>query len=116
MLFDGRCPDNIDIDINMDQNNFQAINGNNTMMGGPQAMGNPMENMPMQGMMNQPIYEAPQERVIRREIVHEVPHICPINTRIINHHICKHTYTPCYTCCEENQVSQVQCGSCCNFR
>lgn len=37
-------------------------------------------------------------------------HIVPINTRVINHHIYKHSYTPCYTCCEENVVSNVYDG------
>lgn len=43
-------------------------------------------------------------------------HVCPIHTRIINHHVFKHTYRPQYTCSEENVVSNVQCGSCCQFR
>ena len=42
-------------------------------------------------------------------------HVCPMNTKIINNHIFKHTYQPHYTCCEENTVTNVQCGSCCNF-
>ena len=42
-------------------------------------------------------------------------HVCPIRTRIINHHVFKHTYQPNYTCCEENVCEHVQCGSCCNY-
>ena len=58
-----------------------------------------------------PIYECPQERCVHRQIIHEVPHIQPINTRVINHHIYRHTYTPCYTCTEENEVCNVNvCG------
>ena len=58
-----------------------------------------------------PIYECPQERCIHKQIIHEVPHIQPINTRIINHHIYRHTYTPCYTCSEENEFCNVNaCG------
>lgn len=57
-----------------------------------------------------------QERVINRTFVHEVPHTCPIHTRIINHHVYKHTYRPVYTCSEENVCSNVQCGSCSQFR
>ena len=58
-----------------------------------------------------PIYECPQERCIHKQIIHEVPHIQPINTRIINHHIYRHTYSPCYTCTEENEVCNVNaCG------
>ena len=70
--------------------------------------------MPQQNMMN--MNEGVQQRVINRTFVHEVPHTCPIHTRIINHHVYKHTYRPQYTCSEENTVSNVQCGSCCNFR
>ena len=69
----------------------------------------PMNNMPMNN-------SGVQERVINRTFVHEVPHTCPIHTRIINHHVYKHTYRPVYTCSEENVCSNVECGSCCNFR
>ena len=97
--------------INMESN----INGNNNfvnqdmdvdiMMNNSQ----PMNNMPMNN-------NGVQERVINRTFVHEVPHTCPIHTRIINHHVYKHTYRPVYTCSEENVCSNVECGSCCNFR
>lgn len=74
--------------------------------------------MPNNGMMGMsgcgctmpPVQECPQERVCHKEFVHEVPHIVPINTRVINHHIYKHSYTPCYTCCEENVVCNVYDG------
>ena len=42
----------------------------------------------------------PQERVCTRVFVHEVPHMVPIHTRIINHHVYRHTYTPVYTTSE----------------
>lgn len=67
-------------------------------------------------MMNNQMNQGVQERVINRTFVHEVPHTCPIHTRIINHHVYKHTYRPVYTCSEENVCSNVECGSCCNFR
>ena len=71
----------------------------------------------MQGMnCNNPVSEAVQERCVHRTFVHEVPHVCPIHTRIINHHVYKHTYRPQYSCSEENTVSNIQCGSCCQFR
>ena len=57
----------------------------------------------------------PQERCIHRQIIHEVPHVCPINTRIINHHIYKHTYNNCYTCTEENDICNVNEGCSCKF-
>ena len=62
-------------------------------------------------VMCTPIIECPQERCVHREIIHEVPHIQPINTRVINHHIYRHTYSPSYTCTEENEVCNVNvCG------
>lgn len=59
---------------------------------------------------NRPIFEPMQERICHKEFIHEVPHVCPINTRIINHHIYRHTYTPCYTCCEENEICNIYDG------
>ena len=69
--------------------------------------------MAMPGCVQNPIYECPQERVCHRYICHEVPHIMPCNTRIINHHVYKHTFTPAYTCCEENEYSNVYEPRCC---
>ena len=67
-------------------------------------------------MMEQQVVEPTITKCVEQEFYHEVPHVCPINTRIINNHIYRHTYQPRYTCCEENVVTQQQCGSCCNFR
>ena len=69
--------------------------------------------MPAQTMMCPPIQECPQERVCHRYICYEVPHIMPCNTRVINHHVYRHTYTPCFTTCEENVVSNVYDRKCC---
>ena len=41
------------------------------------------------------------------DIIHEVEHICPINTRVINNHIYKHVYIPQYSCCEEDVITNV---------
>ena len=60
-----------------------------------------------------PIMECPRERCCHRYICHEVPHVVPCNTRIINHHIYKHTYTPSYSCCEENEYCNVYEPGCC---
>ena len=70
-------------------------------------------NMPNSQIMCEPIQEIPQERVCHRYICYEVPHIMPCNTRIINHHIYKHTFTPCYTTCEENVCENVYGPKCC---
>lgn len=69
--------------------------------------------IPSQTMMCPPIQECPQERVCHRYMCYEVPHIMPCNTRIVNHHIYRHTYTPCFTSCEENVVSNVYDRKCC---
>ena len=101
---------NIDVDLFQQQvaQPFQnSLNTKNTM---PSS-----QPTPTAGQAMSPIIEQGRERVVQRTIVHEVPHVCPINTRIINNHVYKHTYTPNYTCTEENVCTNVQCGSCCNY-
>lgn len=99
--------DGIDININNSNNNTnQNVNMNM----------NNNEDIDSYNMGGSPIIEPGRERVVQRNIVHEVKHVCPINTRIINNHIYRHTYQPRYTCCEENVVTNQQCGSCCQFR
>ena len=44
---------------------------------------------------------------VQKDIIHEVEHICPINTRVINNHIYKHVYIPQYSCCEEDVITNV---------
>ena len=96
-----KMPYDSDIDINITNQNVNTnTNTNSNMM----------------GTVTSPIVEAGRERCIQRNIVHEVPHICPMNTKIINNHIFRHTYQPRYTCSEENVVTNQQCGSCCQFR
>lgn len=93
MKFENRCP-------NMDA--MPAIDAE-------------MNHMNMDGGACQmlPIYECPEERVCHRYICYEVPHIKPCNTRIINHHVYRHTFTPYYTSCEENVVENVFDRKCC---
>ena len=55
----------------------------------------------------EPIFETPEEKVCHRYMCYEVPHIKQCNTRIINHHIYKHTFTPVFTCQEENVCENV---------
>ena len=85
----------VDNDMNVDINMFNSNSMVQTKMGG----------------CSGPV----QEKCIHRTFIHEVPHVCPIHTRIINHHVYKHTYRPVYTCSEENVCSNVQCGSCNQF-
>lgn len=101
-----------DLDINITNQNVNTNTNDN--MNYNEVGGYDM--MPMQGNVMNPIIEPERERIVNRTFVHEVPHVCPINTRIINNHIYRHTYQPRYTCCEENVVTQQQCGSCCCFR
>lgn len=59
-----------------------------------------------------PVMECPQERICHRQMCYEVPHIIPVNTKIINHHIYRHTYQPMYTCTMEDEVSNVYDNRC----
>lgn len=60
-----------------------------------------------------PVYEAPVENCVQKDYIHEVVHICPIHTRVVNNHIYKHTYRPEYTCSEENICTNIE-DTCCN--
>lgn len=112
------CNDNMrrdDVDINITNTN-QNVNTNDNFNMNYNEMDNYMMAQPQMGDVMSPIVEPGRERIVNRTFVHEVPHVCPINTRIINNHIYRHTYQPRYTCCEENVVTQQQCGSCCCFK
>lgn len=100
-----------DIDINITNQN---VNDNTNMNYQSMSMGYPGGTM--MGMTTSPVVEPGRERVVYRNIYHTVPHVCPINTRVVNNHIYRHTYQPRYSCCEENVVTNEQCGSCCQFR
>ena len=101
---------NEDIDINVTNSNQNVNTNMNENMNY-----NQMGGMSFSNVMS-PIIEPGREKIINRTFVHEVPHVCPINTRIINNHVYKHIYQPRYTCCEENTCTNVQCGSCCCFK
>lgn len=60
----------------------------------------------------QPIMEPVITNCVEREFYHEVKHCCPIHTHVVNKHIYNHTYTPQYTCDEENVVINNECGKC----
>lgn len=91
-----RCYENENMDMN------QMDNYNDTQKGYPSCA-------------CPPVYECPQERVCERYIVHEVPHVMPIHTKIVNHHIYKHSYTPCYTMSECDTCENVYDPCCKNF-
>ena len=117
MFYNDNLREDIDIDITNNNKKFNTNNNDNTNFNNNMnTMDNMNMGMPMGGDVMSPIIEPGRERVVNRTFVHEVPHICPINTRIINNHVYKHTYQPRYTCCEENTCTNVQCGSCCCFK
>ena len=62
-----------------------------------------------------PIIEPAINKCVEREFCHQVNHVCPIHTHIINKHIYNHTYTPEYSCSEENQVINNDPGCCAKF-
>ena len=62
--------------------------------------------------MEQPIIEPTITKCVEKEFHHEIQHCCPIHTHVINKHIYTHTYTPQYTCDEEDVVINNDCGSC----
>ena len=59
-----------------------------------------------------PITECPQNQVCHRVINYEVPHLMPMNTTVVNHHIYNHTYTPIYSYNEIDEVENIynRCG------
>ena len=72
--------------------------------------------MPNMCCKQRPIIEPTITKCIEENFYHEVPHVCPIHTHKINKHFYKHTYTPQYTCSEEQQVVNIDCGSCAQFQ
>ena len=118
-MFDGAHSTEVDVDINVEQGDMPHMDmGHCGHAGMPHMCHCNNMAMPKMGMCQpmKAMYEQPIEKCVHRDIVHEVEHICPINTKVINRHIFKHTYKPCYTCTEENQVCEMNQGSCCNFR
>lgn len=93
--------DGVDMNMSMDYNYAS--------MGMPNCC--PMD--PCMPTMCPPVYECPQERVCHRTINYEVPHMIPCHTRMINHHVYHHSYTPCYSYSEEDEYSNVYGNRCC---
>ncbi len=111
-MFQARCYQR-DIDIN---NNFFADNMTNNMDVDYNMNNQTTMDYNMNNQASQPIVEPMQEKCVHRTIMHEVNHVCPIRTKIINHHVYRHTYRPEYSCCEENVVSNIDNGGCSCFR
>ena len=62
------------------------------------------------------IIEPTITKCVEKEFYHEVPHVCPIHTHVVNKHIYNHTYRPEYSCSEENVVINNECNKCSGFR
>lgn len=82
----------------------------NMGMPGMMGMGCPCQ---PQTMMCPPIMECPQVKCCHRVINYEVPHIIPCHTKMINHHVYRHTYQPCFSYSEEDECSEVYDQKCC---
>ena len=70
-----------------------------------------------QGFVNQEVQQLPsivtrQTNVVHRYIVVEQPHICEMETKVINHFIKRHKYIPRPLCCEENTYCEENLGCC----
>ena len=106
-MFDkSRCMnfDNADINMNINVDDYKMPAMDNNMVG----MGSVMP-----GVNCSPIYECPRINYVNRTICHTVPHIIPCETRVINHHVYRHTYTPCYSMSECNTCENVYDNPCC---
>lgn len=68
-----------------------------------------------QRQMSEQVVEPVINKCVEKMYYHEVPHICPIHTHVVNKHVYNHTYTPRYTCSEENQIINNDCGKCSGF-
>lgn len=102
-----RCTDTSVFPEAMESGNMNM----NMNMGMSPMMG--MNCCPGQEMMCPPVMECPQVRCCHRVINYEVPHIIPCHTKVINHHIYRHTYQPCYSYSEEDEASEVYEPKCC---
>lgn len=69
----------------------------------------------MNNCCGDPIVEPAINKCVERQFCHEVNHICPIHTHVINKHVYNHTYTPQYSCSEENQIINNDPGCCSKF-
>ena len=58
----------------------------------------------------QPIVEPAVNNCVEKEIFHEVEHIVPVHTHVVNKHIYNHSYRPEFTCSEEEVVINNECG------
>lgn len=62
------------------------------------------------------VSEAPINSCVQKDICHEVKHIIPIHTHMIDRHIYNHTYEPQFSCSREEQVVNNDPRRCGQFR
>lgn len=109
MFKNERCGgESVNMNATMDSNTM-----NMNMDFASMSQGNCCPMDPCMSQMCPPIFECPQERVCHRTINYEVPHMIPCHTRMINHHVYHHSYTPCYSYSEEDEYSNVYGNRCC---
>ena len=103
------------MDTNMYKEAVETPDYNNMNMSNMAGIGSMMGMgcCPGQTIMCPPIMECPQVRCCHRVVNYEVPHIIPCHTTMVNHHIYKHTYQPCYSYSEEDETSEVYGPNCC---
>ena len=68
--------------------------------------------MPMGCGCESPIIEPVINKCVEKDYYHEVKHVCPFHTHVVNKHIYNHTYTPQYSVSEEEQVIDNNNGCC----
>jgi len=77
---------------------------------GPEAINSEMGmhcDMNVPGAHPEPVVHCPVEKVCCRHIHHQIKHVQPVHTRIINKHIYHHCSMPHFTCSEENVCCHV---------
>lgn len=57
------------------------------------------------------IVEPTVNNCVEKEFYHEVEHIIPVHTHVINKHIYNHVYKPQFSCSSECQVINNECGN-----
>ena len=76
---------------------------------------NNMNYNPRMNMGCNPIIEPEVNNFVEKEFYYDVDHVIPVHTHVINRHIYNHTYRPEYSCSEENQIINNECGCNNNF-
>ncbi len=98
--------DDLNLDFNSNYTGDNGINYNDIDI-------NMDDNQNSNFMESQSSCMEPKTNVIHRTFYHDEEHIVPIRTHIINHHVIRHFYKPCYSCTVENTYCNVDCPNNC---